>query len=292
MSGTGATPRARQLGAEIHDAREEAGVGLRDLARKLRRSHTWLSHIESGRRPPSTEDVASILALIGITGPRRDDLLALARDAGDPNWVAPGVNRQLAALMGYEETADEITELNPLLVPGLLQTKRYCREIMNSAGETPGQADHLVGLRMGRREILVRTEPAPVHLVSLIAERALTEPTFAPHVMAEQMRHLATWGQLPNIEIRVIPTSVGWTPIHQGPVVLLRFERGRPVAHLERFRSTVMLTNPADVRDLQAAANSLRRAAMSPDESSGFIAELSHRWETNEGEFNRTAAMA
>lgn len=240
-------------------------------------NHAKLSHIESGRRAPNPEDTATILAHIGVTGAKREELLTLARAAADPNWVAPGVGKALAALLEYERTAKVITEVNLALIPGLLQTWDYARTIMIRAGATAGEADHRVAVRMGRRDILERQ--APVQFRALIGEFALRYPACGDQVMAEQLRHLLKWSKRENVDIGVIPIGSRWTPAHDGPFVLLEFERASPVVHLENYRCAVTLTDKRDVRDYQAAAENIRRAAMSPAATTGLIAELLNRWE-------------
>lgn len=277
MAGTSETPRARALGAEIRHAREAAGVGFRDLARRLDISHTVLSHWESGRRPPSAEDVAGLLGILNVTGEERDQLLQLARDASDPNWVTPGLDKQLAALIEYERTATIITEVNPLLIPGLLQTRDYAHSIMQADQFDLGDATHRAIVRTGRRDVLDRQDPPEFR--ALIGEHALRYPACAAPLMAVQMRSLLKWGQLDNINIQIVPMATGWTPMHSGAFVLMQFEKAKPVIHLEHYRSSVTLTDGGDGKDYQAAADMVRRAAMSTDDSAALIADVAQRLE-------------
>jgi Domain of unknown function (DUF5753) len=66
-----------------------------------------------------------VLVVLRVTGEERGQLLQLARDAADPNWVVPGVAKQLAALIQDEEVATHIVNVQPLVIPGLLQTEDY-----------------------------------------------------------------------------------------------------------------------------------------------------------------------
>ena len=140
MPSTADTPRARQLGAELRAARKAAGLSTSELGTRLGRSHTHVSRWENGKLTPREADVGAVLGILGVTGDERERLLQLARDAGDPNWVAPGVGKQLTVLTEYERTAQRITDVEPLLIPGLLQTGNYARSIMLGAGATRGEA--------------------------------------------------------------------------------------------------------------------------------------------------------
>lgn len=277
MASTADTPRARQLGAELRQARKDAGLTTHQLGAQLGRSHTHVSRWENGRLTPSVADVGAVLGILGVTGPERDQLLELAKDAGDPNWVAPGVDRQLAALTEYERTALRVVDSEPLLIPGLLQTADYARSIMIGAGATRGEADQRVTFRLGRHDVLTRRNP--VELVAFIGEYALRHPPCEHGVMLEQLQQLAKWTELDNVTVQVIPADNKYTPALEGPFVLMEFERAKPVVHLEHYRSSTTITDRGDVRDYQAAAETLRRDAMSAAASTALIAEIAHDME-------------
>lgn len=276
MAGTGSTPRAHALGAEIRHVRNEAGFGFRELARRLNISHAVLSHWESGRRAPSAEDLSGLLGALGVTGEERDELLELARAAADPNWVTPGVDKQLSALMEYERTATRLTEVNPLLVPGLLQTSNYARAIMARAGTTTGDIDHRVTLRLGRRDVLERG----TELLALIGEHALRYPPCESSIMVEQLRHLAGWNGRSNVTVQVVPLASEWTPMHSGPFILIEFKRARPVVHLEHYRSTATLTDHGDAKDFQDAVDMVHERTLSPGRTVELITEIADQMET------------
>ncbi|GAA2772673.1 helix-turn-helix transcriptional regulator [Saccharopolyspora taberi] len=278
MASTADTPRARQLGAELRQARKNAGLTTHQLGAQLGRSHTHVSRWENGRLTPSEADTGAVLGILGVTGPERDRLLELARDAGDPNWVAPGIERQLAALTEYERTARRITNVQPLLVPGLLQTSDYARSIMIGAGATRGEADQRVTYRLGRRDVIIRRRN-PVEFCAIIGEQALRHPPCADDVMIDQLRQLAKWADLDNVTVQVLPADRRYTPALEGPFVLIEFDRTKPVVQLEHYRSSTTITDARDVDDYQAAADTLRAAAMNADDSAALIAEIADRLE-------------
>jgi transcriptional regulator with XRE-family HTH domain len=278
MASTADTPRARQLGAELRQARKVAGLTTHQLGSQLGRAHTHISRWENGRLLPSEADAAAVLGILGVIGEERDRLLELARDAADPNWVAPGIDRQLAALTEYERTAHTIIDVEPLLIPGLLQTADYARAIMvGGAGATRGEIDQRVMFRMGRRDVLTRRNP--VQLVAVLGEYALRQPPCERAVMGDQLRQLAKWAALDNVVVQVIPMDHTYTPALEGPFVLIEFDRAKPVVHLEHYRSSTTITDARDVRDYQSAADSLRRVAMSPAATEELIAELADEME-------------
>lgn len=276
MASTAETPRALQLGAELRNLRKDTGMSMIDLADQLGRRHSHISRWENGKMIPSEADMGAILGLLGVTGTERQRLLRLARDAADPNWVAPGVERQLAALMEYERTADVITNVEPLLVPGLLQTSDYARAIMTGAGANRGEIEQRVTMRMGRRDILTR---GSLRFRAVVGEHALRYPPCEPLVMVDQLRQLRKWAEASNITVQVLPLAARYTPVLEGAFVLLEFPHGRPVVQMEHYRSSTTITDSKDARDYQAAADTLVHAALSTAESDALIAAIAEETE-------------
>ena len=121
-----------------------------------------LSLWEKGQRLPSVEDVSAILALLQVTGEKRDRIRTLARHAREPNWLASSnadLPFALTTRLDLESTATTITAWSPLIVPGLLQTADYIRSIMDNSPVTVEQADKRLRVRLGRQRILTRTDP-------------------------------------------------------------------------------------------------------------------------------------
>jgi transcriptional regulator with XRE-family HTH domain len=247
-------------------------MGLRELARKAGVDHAMLSRCETGHRTPSVEYLTKVLDALGVEDPEREELLEMVRRTG-PGEVIPGVpasGRQLAQLIGYERAAVRITQVAPLLVPGILQTREYAQALLS---EEPA-VKRLVRLRMERTEILTRDE-GPVELHAIVHEEALTRQIAPPDVMAEQMQHLLRMAERPNVTIQVVPSGAAtWMPSLLGPFIVLGFEDAPPVVHLEHYRSGVFLWEDGDVRSYLAAASRMTDKAMTPARSAEVLAQL------------------
>jgi hypothetical protein len=275
MSVTAGTPRGKALAAALRAAREAAGLGLRELARRLEIRHATLSNWETGKRVPRPEDVASVLTAIGIDGQDQERIIELARHASEPNWLTagiPGVSQQLAGAMECESTATTITEWEPLVIPGLLQTSDYARAIIASGEMSRSEVEALVHVRIGRRDVLTRRNP--VHLVALIGEAAILDYIGSDEIMADQLRHLLRMASLDTVDVQVVPSGVGWHPGRMGPFVLFDFADAPSIVHLEHHRSGVFLSDVKDVKAYRTAADTVRRVAMSPEESAKFVADV------------------
>jgi transcriptional regulator with XRE-family HTH domain len=276
VSNTNAS-RARALGAELREARKHAGMTLEQLAGQLGRSHSDLSRWETGKRIPSEADTAAVLGILGVIGDDRDRLVQLAREAANPNWVAPGVNRGLAALIEDEKVARHIVNVEPLVIPGLLQSDDYANAIMTGAGASRGEIEQRVLVRMGRQRLLTRRN-AP-EFVAVIGEHALRYPPCTAVEMVDQLQHLLTMSEHKNVTIHVLPFGIGYSPAHEGSFVLLEFAQGAPVVHQEHYRSTTTITESRDVRDYAEAVESILGKTLNPADSAGAIERLAEEME-------------
>lgn len=269
------------MGRALRDARTGQELGLREFAKSLGRDPSLLSRWETGDRTPPPTEVAHILGNLHITGERYDEIIELAESVNEPMWLAttlPEQRAQLAALLDFESTATVITDISPLLVPGLLQTSEYTRAIMSAGYAVPrDEVSTRVAIRMGRREILIRQDP--VHLVAYIGEAALRQLLGGPAVMAEQCAHLASMAARPNVTIRIVPFDSGWHPALEGASLLIEFETATPVVHLEVRETSMFLHSPADVSACRQTIASLSEQAMSADDSTVVIALAQAGWE-------------
>jgi transcriptional regulator with XRE-family HTH domain len=269
---TSGRSRALQLGAELRDARKRAGMTVAHLADVLGYHHSTISRWERGESTPSEADTAAVLAILGVTGQEREQVVELARHDGILDWVAPGIGKQLAALIEYERIAHTITEVNPLLIPGLLQTREYAISLMLSGGLPRGQAEQGAVVRMCRQEVLTRRKPAT--FVAIIGEQAVRHLACDDEAMVEQLHHLLAMAERPNIHIQILPFNARFTPALEGQFVLLEFDRDKPLVQLQSYRSTSMITNMLAVQGYQDAVDSIRRHAMSPQQSIELVQEI------------------
>lgn len=274
------TPKARALGRALRQAREESGQTLRAFAEKIGRDPGVLSRWETGERNPQIDQVAQMLAMLGVNGDRFDEIIALTKDTDEPRWLAvslPEQRQQLDALVDMEQSATKITQVSPTLVPGLLQTKPYIKAIMTGGSVPEGEIAARVAIRLGRRDVLA--EPNPVPYLAILGEAALRQLIGDPEIMADQLRYLLERSELSSIDVRVIPFDSGWHPALEGPYYVVESGASPPVVQLENRRSLLFLHEEADVDTYQEATDLVRRAALSRSESRELITEYIDRWE-------------
>lgn len=71
------SPQARLLGAELRELRKEAGIPVRELAKRVQLGHAAVSRYETGVRSPSRDLLARLLVELGASGERYDELMEL-----------------------------------------------------------------------------------------------------------------------------------------------------------------------------------------------------------------------
>ncbi|TCP49204.1 DNA-binding XRE family transcriptional regulator [Tamaricihabitans halophyticus] len=264
---TGISPRARALSAALRTARERSSLTQRDVASKLDVQYTTISHWETGRRAPNTEDVASLLAVLGVRNEERERILELARRASESDWLVAGVRgatQQLAGVMECERTANAITDWSPWLVPGLLQTTDYARAVIGAGITDYGAVEGKLTLRLARRDVLSR-----VRFTALLGEPALRQVIGGPQVMVEQLRSLTR--PAANVTVRIVPIGTGWHPGLAGPFIIYEFPDADTIVHLEHHRSGAFVYNDEDVAEYGQAARVVGEEALSPADSAEFI---------------------
>jgi transcriptional regulator with XRE-family HTH domain len=273
------TTKSRALGDELRKARKAVrGLTVRGLAKQLGVSHASVSRWETGVKVPLPEEVATYLTQVGVSADLREKLIEMSRDADGSQWLSVGMPEQqlqLSALLEIERTALRITTVSTLLVPGLVQTSDYARAIMIGAGVPAAEIETRVAVRVGRREAITRKRN-PTHLVAFIGEHVLWQNIGGPDVMADQLDALLEYSELPNVEIRVIPTCCEWHAGLEGPFSYHEFEGRGDVAHIENRVSGLFLQDDG----VQAYKSSLPRVqeiAMSPADSAGLIRDARHQ---------------
>lgn len=275
VAGNTRTPKARALGSALREAREDRGLSLRKLARELGRDPSALSRWETGDRAPKPTEVAQILTFLGIVGPRYDEIIDMASGTAAPRWLAvslPEQRQQLAALLDFERTAHTVTDVSPLLIPGLLQTSGYARAIMSAGGVPADEVETRLAVRIGRRDALTRRDP--VRLVAVIGEAALRQVLGPGEVMVEQLGYLLHAASLPNVAIRILSFDSGWHPALEGPFVLLDSEQKAPVVQIENRRSGLFLHEGTDVDAYRHAADAVLEVALDSDDSRKIISQV------------------
>lgn len=269
--------RAHRLAASLRGFRVAAHLSQKHAAASLGWSPAKVGHIETCVRRADPGDVELMLDLYGVVGPDRDVILALAKEAERRSWWTEYVDVLNGPYVALEDAASEILEWEPQVIPGLLQTPEYARQIITSARGEANDLNKRLEAREKRQKILNRPDAPMLHVV--LDEAVLERPIGGPDVMGEQLRRLSVQSRRENVTIQVLPKAFGLHTGMEGSLIVLRFaEPSYPdVAYCEGFFGAVYLESPASVASCNLAFEQLRKAALSPEESAALIDAAARR---------------
>jgi transcriptional regulator with XRE-family HTH domain len=270
------TLRGRRLAMELLRRREATGMSREEVARQLEWSASTIFRIETGRNRPQPGNVRMLLELYGVTGPERDGLIQLTRDARQPGWwhsfrdVLPN---PYEVYIGLEAGATLIRNFEPVVVPGLLQTADYAREIFRNGPIEldPDGVERLVEVRLAREKILTRDDRP--RLWAVIDEAVIHRVVGSTEVMRGQLRHLVDAAEQGKTTIQVMPYRAGAHAGTIGAFVILEFEEPTDPAmvYVETLAGDIYLEERSDVNRYTLAFDRLVAAALHPDDSVQMI---------------------
>ncbi|MGW3567003.1 helix-turn-helix domain-containing protein [Streptomyces sp. NPDC000941] len=250
------------FGYQLRVKRQEREWSLERLASEAHSSRSHLARIEVAEYMPPRE-LPPILDQIFTTGDLFASLYALMRKEIHPD--------QYQRLMELEERARTVKEYAGQLVPGIVQTKEYARELIRTSmpKATAERIDELVMARMSRQELL-RSDP-PTELALVLDEAVLRRPIGGPAVMREQLARLIALVDTPNRAVQVVPFDHGAHALVGGGLKLMTLDDGTEVAFEESIGTGTLLEDSERVNALQWSYDLLRADALSRRESAAFI---------------------
>ncbi|MDT0302799.1 helix-turn-helix domain-containing protein [Streptomonospora wellingtoniae] len=260
------TIRRRRLSAELRRLRLAARMTLDDAAKSTELARSTVGNIESGfKKRPQLAEVRALLDAYQVSDPEREQVLDFCRQARERDWRAKYRDVVKGEHVGFEAEASEISTWEPILVPGLLQTPDYVRELAAAAEAHPVDADRLVDSRMRRQEILREDPP---EFWAIFDETALMRLADRPNVLRGQVEHLVAMSQEQTITIQITRAD-RMNPGTGGPFVITEFPDAMDptIVHLETATDGIYLERPEDITFYRALFNRLRLAALKPGET-------------------------
>lgn len=261
-TGRGPDDRAR-LASALKQGRATAGLSGAEAGRRAGMSQSKVSKIERSFLLPSPSDVA---ALCGVYGIPVEELVAIATGLREEQSarviLARGIGEMQRRIRQLEGSATVLRGYQPTMVLGLLQTPAYSRCVFDQPvpSTTEDQVEEAVGERRARQTVL--DDPSKdVRLV--LTEGALRWQAGSPTLMADQIDHILSVLDRPNLRLGIIPwtTSVRLFPRHGFHV----FDADAVIVGTETATATI--TGAADVATYLELFAALEDAAEYDDEA-------------------------
>lgn len=252
------------FGAELREHRTRAGLSQEQLAERLSYSLSLVCAIELAKRTPS-RDFAERADQVLDTRGELARLWPLVRQAAYPAWFRPWLE--------IEQTARTLQTWQPLLVPGLLQTEDYAREVFrHEPAATAEQADEAVSARMTRQAILHRHDP-PMYWV-VLDEWVVHRPVGSAATMRAQVRALLDAAELPNVTVQVVPRDCPALPGLTGAFVVARVPGEPDLVYLESAGGGYVTDRPLDVESIVRRYDVIRSLALPVNASMQLLSKV------------------
>ena len=160
VAGTGPAVRRRQLITELKRLREATGLTQEEVAGQLDWHPTKIMRIETGAPPRTPTTCGSCWACTAFPTPEvLSGLLKLAKDARQRGWwysYKDVLLSRFELFLGLESEADTIRDFELTMIPGLLQTDDYARELIRGLmAYDAAEIERRIELRMARHPAAV-----------------------------------------------------------------------------------------------------------------------------------------
>jgi transcriptional regulator with XRE-family HTH domain len=282
------TVRRRRLGAELKRLREAAQVKMEDAGAAVDGDKTKISRIENGRQGTNRLELEALFRLYGVEdGKLRTALITLARESKRKGWwhqfddlLAPDMQERIT----LESDASRIYEFQPMLIPGLLQTKTYATAVISTMNSAAGEERirSFVAVRMERQQIFERDDPP--QYVCVLDEAVLHREIGGAAAMAEQLGRIIEFSRHPCVTVQVIPFSQGVHTGIDGPFDLYSYPDPMEldVVALDYLDGNLYLEDDGTVEKYRRAFDKLRAAALSSRQSMDLVSRIAQDLESKE----------
>ncbi|MGH3620894.1 MAG: Scr1 family TA system antitoxin-like transcriptional regulator, partial [Sciscionella sp.] len=289
------TAKKLLLGHEIEHMITTVHSNQTEAAKHIETSQSRIAALIDGTGRITVGDLERLATKLGFTDQAYlDALLELRRDNHKRGFWTTGHNRAYAEalrlLVDLEKHADLLRTAEVEIMPGLVQCEAYIHALHeHDETTTTDTRDHQtdpntvtvtdkVQARLARQQVLLTNNPPEFRAV--LSESCLRREYGGRKVMLEQINHLITLSQKPNIQIQIMPFTL--TPRRTGMAnrfVLLRVPSPGAAGPLEM----AYVENEEDIRYLDdktafAARDTvwsrLSAAALNTDDSRTFMEHI------------------
>ncbi|SFS90778.1 helix-turn-helix domain-containing protein [Saccharopolyspora flava] len=270
------TPQRALLAQRLRELRAAAFTSGSALARHLGWHQTRVSKLEQGNQRPTDDDLRDWADAVGATQAQLDELYELA-SAARIEYATFGqrYRRHGGAVAEQETTAHEdaasarIAEFQPAMIPGLLQTAAYARDVLTrpcgpaSHGIGSDETEQIVGKRMERQQILYQPQQ---QIQIVMGEAALRTRFGTVETLVGQLDRLLALTGYTQVEIGVIPFTAAM-PVFPLTNFLLYDDH----VLIESITAQQRLDSRDDVKNYESYFDQLREAAVTGPELEALL---------------------
>ncbi|MDN3269198.1 helix-turn-helix transcriptional regulator [Streptomyces sp. MA15] len=268
------TARRRRLSIELKKLREKSALTCAQVGQALDWSGSKVNRMETGSGRVQPSDIDALCRFYGTSDELRDFLKSLAREAKTRGWWqvhGAGVPEWFNIYIGLEQDASTLRQYQCELLPGLMQTEAYARELHTTGAHMSTEdIDRAVHVRLERQEMLTRPDAPEAWFV--VNEGAVRNVIGDREVMREQLEKVLETAGSPSVTLQVLPFDSGTYPA-TGSFTMLGFPAPEDpdLVYRDGITDAVYLEGEHHVREYTRAFDGLRAAALSPQRSARLI---------------------
>lgn len=274
------TIKKRRLSKFLQTARTQAGLSQPEAVALL--GDGWnrskLARIENCQWVrPNARDVRDLCEAYGIGQETTTALRQLAIDARTRGWWRRYSDIFANDFIGLENDAALIRAFEPLYIPGLFQTPEYVAEVTGAFELPSDEPQRRITARLERQALLDRTDPSPPAMHVVIDEPALLRRFGSLTEHRRQIEHIGGLAERDHITVQVLRLRDGLHPGLTGAFTILDFDdpQDDPVVYIDTEIDNRILEETDEVLRYETVWNKLCAAALTPEASMAYLAELS-----------------
>ncbi|MGH7883127.1 MAG: helix-turn-helix domain-containing protein [Candidatus Dormibacteraceae bacterium] len=270
-------PLRQRLARRLQEIRKNAGLRSEALAAQIGHSQSTVSRIENAGQVPSASIVEQWCTAVGVNAEIQSELLGLVESvalevAQWKNVTRKGISHLQQDWGQLESTAAKISQYNPLLIPGLLQTADVAQVVLESLDLSRSDVRKAVNSRLKRQEILLDQSK---EIQFVMAEAALRWRLGPNKMMIGQLEHVANVLALPHVKVGIIPADKELVPWPSHGFAIYEKRGGEAsIAHVETLTASITITRQEDLNTYGATFTRLRNAAVFDKEAASTLRKI------------------
>ena len=278
MAAEGPLLHRRRLGVELRRLRD--GRTLDEVSEATLISTSKLSRLENGQGVPQPRDVRDLLNYYNVDPTTAERLRKWASAGRRQAWwkeYADVLTQPQDAFLDFESGASTIRAYSAMVLPGLLQTRDYGRQILRGIppSRTDEHVERLLDVR-DRRQELLHSGAESTRLITVIDEAVLHRRVGSAGVMHEQLDQLRTLSRLRNISIQILPFAAGVHAGLMGTFTVFQFadDIDRDIVGIETHSGARYLEEQSSVLEYLRMFDEVANTALDHDDSRALLTSL------------------
>ncbi|MBD3004534.1 helix-turn-helix transcriptional regulator [Streptomyces sp. 5-10] len=280
------TIRKQIVGRYLHRLREAAGLSMDDVAKEFGVSRAAAYRHETGNTAVDVAAAEKYMRLYDV----QDEAVArriidLARTSRKKGWwegyrgTADLAQIEIADL---EDLATSISNYEPMVIPGLVQTKAYSEALILGADDQtfPYKVIPRKSLEIRNQRKAVLTKKDRPDLRFVFSEIAFKAPVASEEVMTDQAKHLVHLIRDKGVSVQILRHTPGEgmaTPDRPLLLVTAGGEDAESIVYLDNLFGGSAVDDQQVARRAAELFVHLQHRALSPEETARYLERVHQR---------------